>query len=343
MCIDQHRLPLVSIALFAYNQEDYVEAAVNAALSQDYPNLEIVLSDDGSTDRTFDIMKQMVARYSGPHQVRARQSKANAGTLRHVLELAHEIQGDFLVLATGDDIQLPDRTRILVDAWQKHGSSAFSTAWHVVNDKGKLLEQHVRPEAAGNIVWKYFQDKRDRRFMSGPTAAYDPNFLRSLPFPKNKVFHEDTVFTFILHALGLNINYTDVPTVEYRVHDKSYSNRTFSEDTIEGVKIKERAVSNYARDAAAYLEYIIYEFIPEASKSRDMSAIIDLRFMENRLRHLRIEGSWIDLPFTCRLRSLVKARSVSEVKTLLPRLLGLNTLARLKSLKRAGYRRCVGG
>ncbi|SEN62942.1 Glycosyl transferase family 2 [Sphingomonas gellani] len=326
--------PLVSIALFAYNQERYVEAAVNAALEQDYPNLEIVLSDDRSTDRTFDIIKQMVAQYSGPHRVRARQSKKNAGTLRHVLEVARETQGEFLVLATGDDIQLPDRTRVLMDAWQKRGSCAFSTAWNVVDDNGNLLEKHVRPEASGNIVWKYFEDKRDRRFMSGPTAAYDPKFLKSLPLPKNKVFHEDTVFTFILHAAGLDICYTDIPTVEYRIHDKSYSNRKFEKNTVQDIKDREKAFSAYARDAAAYLDYIICDVLPELSKNQGVSETIDLKFMKDRLRHLTIEGSWIELSFTGRLKTLAKARSLSEVKTMLPRLVGLDTLASLKSLIR---------
>ena len=55
--------PLVTFALFAYNQERYIREAVEGAFAQTYEPLEIILSDDCSTDRTFEIMQEMVANY----------------------------------------------------------------------------------------------------------------------------------------------------------------------------------------------------------------------------------------------------------------------------------------
>ena len=49
--------PLVTFALFAYNQEKYIREAVEGAFSQTYQRMEIILSDDCSTDSTFDILK----------------------------------------------------------------------------------------------------------------------------------------------------------------------------------------------------------------------------------------------------------------------------------------------
>ncbi|HUF60663.1 MAG TPA: glycosyltransferase, partial [Verrucomicrobiales bacterium] len=51
--------PLVSFLLLAYNQEQYIHEAVEGAFSQTYSPLEIILSDDCSTDRTFEIMREM--------------------------------------------------------------------------------------------------------------------------------------------------------------------------------------------------------------------------------------------------------------------------------------------
>lgn len=325
--------PLVSMALFAYNQEDYINDAIDAAFSQNYGSLEIILSDDGSTDNTYNIIQQRVEQYIGPHHVRARQSLSNSGTLRHVLEVARESKGDFLVLATGDDIQLPERTGILVDAWKRSGATAFSTAWHIINDEGKLLERHVRPEAPRNLVWRYFSDPKDRQFMSGPTAAYDPKFLRDLPLPSGKVFHEDTVFTFALHLLGLEINYTDEPTVKYRVHEKSYSNRSYSQSSFSEILVKEKANASYAKDTASYLNYLINDFIPYAFKRRaDIVDSVNLDFMRDYLRKSEIESSWIDFDLSKRLSTLAKARSISEFKTILARIFGLNALAFAKSI-----------
>ena len=49
--------PLATLFIAFYNQEDFVEDAVKGALSQTYENLEIILSDDCSTDKTFDEIK----------------------------------------------------------------------------------------------------------------------------------------------------------------------------------------------------------------------------------------------------------------------------------------------
>ena len=50
----------VTFVLFAYNQEKYIREAVEGALSQTYGAMEIILSDDRSTDRTFEIMEEVV-------------------------------------------------------------------------------------------------------------------------------------------------------------------------------------------------------------------------------------------------------------------------------------------
>ena len=59
----------VSICLFAYNQEKYIRAAVESCLSQTYSSCEIILSDDASTDKTFELMQECVREYNGPHKI----------------------------------------------------------------------------------------------------------------------------------------------------------------------------------------------------------------------------------------------------------------------------------
>lgn len=60
--------PLVTFALFAYNQEQYIREAVEGAFSQTYKPLEIILSDDCSRDRTFEIpLRPHPCRYRLAH------------------------------------------------------------------------------------------------------------------------------------------------------------------------------------------------------------------------------------------------------------------------------------
>ncbi len=114
--------PLVTIALFAYNQELYVREAVDSALEQDYPNLQILVSDDRSTDGTFAVMQDCVARYSGPHKVVVRQNQKNLGMAGHINALLALAQGDFVCWMAGDDVALPNKVSRLVAPMIADGS-----------------------------------------------------------------------------------------------------------------------------------------------------------------------------------------------------------------------------
>jgi len=71
--------PLVTFALFAYNQGKYIRQAVEGALAQTYENLEIIISDDASPDKTFEIMQELVRDYSGPHKIILNRNERNLG------------------------------------------------------------------------------------------------------------------------------------------------------------------------------------------------------------------------------------------------------------------------
>lgn len=122
--------PLVTFAVFAYNQEDYIREAVEGAFSQTYEPLEIILSDDCSTDRTFEIMQEMAAAYEGPHEVRVRRNDYNKGIIEHINIISKQISGRIVVFAAGDDFSAPLRAEIIVAAFHQinNCTAVFSDA-----------------------------------------------------------------------------------------------------------------------------------------------------------------------------------------------------------------------
>ncbi len=111
--------PLVTFALFAYNQEKYIREAIEGAFAQTYEPLEIILSDDCSTDRTFEIMEKMAATYEGPHRLIVRRNPFNMGTALHVQLAFDASKGVLFVVAAGDDISDASRTAKLFFAWNQ--------------------------------------------------------------------------------------------------------------------------------------------------------------------------------------------------------------------------------
>ncbi|MEX3635276.1 glycosyltransferase family 2 protein [Paraburkholderia sp. BR14320] len=113
--------PLVSMLVVAYNQAEQIGDAVRSALAQTYEPLEIIVSDDASSDATYAAIEAAIAGYSGPHRVIARRNTVNQGISAHLSQLAQLAQGELLFVAAGDDMSAPERCERVVDCWLTHG------------------------------------------------------------------------------------------------------------------------------------------------------------------------------------------------------------------------------
>ena len=176
--------PLVTFALFAYNQEAYVREAVEGAFAQTYEPLEIILSDDCSTDRTFEIMKQMAADYRGPHRVLARRNEINLQTALHVQSVAAIMSGELKVVAAGDDISRPDRVLRLTRSWVEQGRVPVVLHSHamLVYENGETMSQiaksRVKDDATVGIDWFVLHQRNPSL---APTAAYARRLFDGFP------------------------------------------------------------------------------------------------------------------------------------------------------------------
>ena len=145
---DTTRRPLVTFALFAYNQEQYIRTAVEGALAQTYEPMEIILSDDCSTDQTLEIIQKMVAAYAGPHDLRVRCNKTNMGIAAHVNAVMHCARGEIVLIAAGDDISLPERTAISVEYLKNYPrATAVLLSSEIIDHAGiKIGERILKAE-----------------------------------------------------------------------------------------------------------------------------------------------------------------------------------------------------
>jgi glycosyltransferase involved in cell wall biosynthesis len=115
--------PLVSIVLICYNQEKTIEAALESLLVQTYKNTELVISDDCSTDSTVKIIKTFLKRRGATYKLNVNEKNLGiGGNLRVAMSL---VSGQFIVPATGDDISISDRIKLVVDHWIKSGKKVL--------------------------------------------------------------------------------------------------------------------------------------------------------------------------------------------------------------------------
>jgi glycosyltransferase involved in cell wall biosynthesis len=110
--------------LLIYQQQATVEFAVRAALAQTYSALEIVISDDASTDATPAAIDRALDDYDGPHRIVRNRNSVNLGIGAHISKMVALSSGELIVIAAGDDVSLPERCERVAQAWLASGKRA---------------------------------------------------------------------------------------------------------------------------------------------------------------------------------------------------------------------------
>lgn len=215
--------PLVTFALFAYNQEAYIREAVNGAFSQTYEPLEIILSDDCSSDRTFEIMQEMAAEYEGPHKVKVRRNEVNLGIASHVNTVISVSHGEFLVGAAGDDLSLPERTSVTVGVLKDNPEAGFAETAYISIKKNGSLEKCKPPifDNLSQIDIRLLLRSRVKG-LTGAARTYRLSILREFPPLFASCPTEDSTFVFrcLLRGTGF---YVPRYTVKRRSHSGNAS------------------------------------------------------------------------------------------------------------------------
>lgn len=120
--------PLISVIIPVYNVGNYLIHTINSAINQTYRNLEIILVDDGSTDRSGDICEDYAnkdSRIRVIHQDNAGLSAArNAGV--------HDSSGEYVTFLDGDDLLASEAIKILLDAALKYGADVVTSSYRRV-------------------------------------------------------------------------------------------------------------------------------------------------------------------------------------------------------------------
>jgi glycosyltransferase involved in cell wall biosynthesis len=216
-------LPSVSAILLAYNCERFVAEAVDSALNQDYRGpLEIVLSDDASTDRTFAVLQERAARYKGAHRVEIRRRRQNAGSKSaHLNDVFSACMGEILVSFDGDDVAETSRVRKIVEKFLGHRQAkAVYSSYSLVDQLGRLRGRGDVPHPPDGLDAAAWFARVDA-YASGATLAVHRSVVDTFGSLDPKI-NEDVVLPFRASLLG-RVGFVAEPLVKVRRHPESFT------------------------------------------------------------------------------------------------------------------------
>ena len=207
---------LVSIIINNYNYDRFLNEAIDSALNQTYANTEVIVVDDGSTDKSREIIAGYGDRILPILQPNGKQAAAfNSGFAKS--------QGEIVIFLDSDDYLFPHTVERIVSVWNTTIAKVHYRL-EVVNTVGKTLgyslPQGTSPLPQGE-VWKRILDKGG--YVSTPTSGNALNrcvLEKLFPIPEAYKLTADDYLSYQVPFDG-NVAAIEEPLGAYRIHDSN--------------------------------------------------------------------------------------------------------------------------
>ena len=192
----------VSVIVPAFNERANIAATVRSLVNSDYPQLEVIVVDDGSTDGTADIVERL--GLPGVHVIR-QENAGKPAALNHGISYA---RGEILVLVDGDTVFEPDALGVLVQPFQDPGVGAVSGNTKVANRRGLLGRwQHLEYVMGFNLDRRMYDVLECMPTVPGAIGAFRREAVVDVGGVPGETLAEDTDFTMAVARAGWRIAY----------------------------------------------------------------------------------------------------------------------------------------
>lgn len=216
---------LVTFGIICCQQRGYIASVLGGAFAQTYRPLQIVVCDDASTDGTFELATEL-AKDSPPGVevvLHRNDSRLGIGNCDRMVSLA---KGEFIVMAHGDDVSLPNRVERLVEAWRSHDCSMVTSNAIVIDENDVQLGPYSAMTDRYDLSAEALAGGGWNKAILGAVLAFEPAvFTHFGPLdPARSAFVHDWILPYRA-ALLRGIRYLPEPLMHYRIHGGNYSSQ----------------------------------------------------------------------------------------------------------------------
>jgi len=138
--------PLVSVICLSYNHEAYVVEALNSIINQTYPNIELLIADDCSTDNSVEMIQNWLENHPEVHFL---ANEKNLGNTKTFNQLAKKAKGEFIIDLAADDVLLPNCIEKQITTFQNSKYKNLGIVY------GNLIEM----DENGNFISNYYTEE----------------------------------------------------------------------------------------------------------------------------------------------------------------------------------------
>lgn len=216
---EQVGAPLVSVVMTTYNGDRFVEAQIDSILGQTHRNLELIVSDDGSTDNTMVLLE----RYKSDPRVRIVTNPNKRGMVSNLEFVLPQARGELIAISDQDDIWRSTKLEKLCE--QITGHSAVFCNSEFINENGESLGSTLMEQHASRAVdiGRHFIRLMRANCVSGHALLFRRKLLdHLLPFNPD-LFYDHQIA--LVAALNEGLHYCPEVLVYHRQHGNNQQNR----------------------------------------------------------------------------------------------------------------------
>ncbi|WBH96977.1 Undecaprenyl-phosphate 4-deoxy-4-formamido-L-arabinose transferase [Pseudomonas aeruginosa] len=210
--------PLVSVVAPCFNAEKYLEEALRSIYEQDYPNFEVIIVDDGSTDNSYAMLEQLQKVHG--FQLYRQQNQGVSAALNFGLRHA---RGDYVATPDLDDIMLPHSLSVRAAYLDQHPEVGCVGALVIYIDSEG---QETKRQNGNRIRQLDFDYLLGNAYVCGaPVSLYRMEALRAAGFYDPEIKVQDFQMTLRIASQGYQIHKLPVLVTRYRRHPDNLSRR----------------------------------------------------------------------------------------------------------------------
>ncbi|WP_302572321.1 glycosyltransferase family 2 protein [Phocaeicola coprocola] len=219
--------PLISCIIPVFNAEKYLHRCINSILAQDYPTIEIILIDDGSTDTSSTICDEYAKQYCNII-VKHTSNKGASLARKTGLELA---KGEYLTFVDADDYVTHNYVSAMFEALKKYNTEISSCCQQIIKPNDILqVSTHIEILLLkdSDLMSRFFWYE----FWGMPASLYHKAVFKRINFPK-ATLSEDYYIKCQIFLRNCKMAYVDAPLYIYEKHADSLSNTKLSAKAFE--------------------------------------------------------------------------------------------------------------
>lgn len=212
----------LAILLATYNGEKYLKEQLDSILNQTYKDFTLYIRDDGSKDKTVQIIKEYTKKYDNIIQViDKRESHGSCDNFLNLLKYAYELDKyDIFMFADQDDVWLPNKVEITVNEYKKHNEDIpqlVHTDLYVVDKNLKIMNKSFIKYSNLDSNCKSFNKYLIQNNVTGCTMLINKKLVDLVNFDIKNVRMHDWYFALLASSFG-QVHFINKPTIKYRQH-----------------------------------------------------------------------------------------------------------------------------